>query len=317
MKKLRSIAAILVTVALIGTAVYYKYDAALAKKPEAAQTQTTSETLKIAYLPITHALPLFKAQQLLEQEGVKVELVKYGGWSELMDALNTGRVDGASVLIEMAMKAREQGIPLELALLGHKDGNVIITANAIETPEDLRGKTFAIPNTQSSHNILLQMLLEKNGLSISDVNVVEMAPAEMPSALQGGQIDGYCVAEPFGAKAVSAGIGKVFATSETLWPESICCGIVLNSDAVADKGAAVSAFKKAYKEAGASLTAVESQQIAEKYLGQNPEVSKISLQWIDFKNLDVTESAYTSLTDKIKDFGLSQAPPAYDSFVAH
>ena len=69
---------------------------------------------------MANVLPLFEAKKLLEKEhsNVKVELVKYGGWSELMDALNTGRVDGASVLIEMAMKSREQGIPLKLAMLG-------------------------------------------------------------------------------------------------------------------------------------------------------------------------------------------------------
>ena len=126
---------------------------------------------------------------------MRIELVKYGGWSELMDALNTGRVDGASVLIEMAMKAKEQGIPLKLELLGHRDGNVVITSNEIQSADELAGKTFAIPNPQSSHNILLQILLEKNGLSTDDINVVEMTPAEMPAALQNGQIDGYWDAE--------------------------------------------------------------------------------------------------------------------------
>lgn len=331
MKRLRTVAALLATAVLVGSAAYYKYDTAVAGElPQASDTQTseassskssdTVTTLKIAYLPITHALPLFATEELLNQQGngnVKIELVKYGGWSELMDALNTGRVDGASVLIEMAMKAKEQGIPLELSLLGHKDGNVVITSNDITEPEQLRGKTFAIPNTQSSHNILLQTLLQKNGMSISDVNVVEMAPAEMPSALQGGQIDGYCVAEPFGAKAVDAGIGRVFATSQELWPNSICCGIVLNTDAVSGKEDAVKAFEEAYKEAGASLTTEESQEIAEEYLGQNADVSELSLQWISFKDLDVTKEAYDSLTDKIQEFGLSENPPSFDSFVEH
>ena len=68
------------------------------KKPEA-------DTVKVAYLPIVHALVL---QELTQSENVKVELVKYGSWPELLDALNTGRVDAASVLVEPAMKAKEQ-----------------------------------------------------------------------------------------------------------------------------------------------------------------------------------------------------------------
>ena len=325
----RNLCALLTFALLVSSAVYYKYDEVHAdsrapKTEAAAEAGTGSEdgtgevtTLKIAYLPITHALPLFEASKLLEERGsnVQIELVKYGGWSELMDALNTGRVDGASVLIEMAMKAKEQGIPLTLELLGHRDGNVVITSDAIQNAENLAGKTFAIPNPQSSHNILLQILLEKNGLTKEDINIVEMTPAEMPSALQNGQIDGYCVAEPFGAKAVDAGIGHVFATSEELWPDSICCGIVLNEEAVAGKEEALKVFRNAYKEAGDALDEAESTAIATEYLGQNTEIVKLSLQWILFQNLDVTESAYDSLTDKMKTYGLTQTPSDYAGFV--
>ena len=117
-KRIQTVAALLVLALLVSSAVYYKYDS-LRSGWQAADAQETV-TLKIAYLPITHALPLFETKKLLEEENsnVQVELVKYGGWSELMDALNTSRVDGASVLIEMAMKSREQGIPLKLAMLG-------------------------------------------------------------------------------------------------------------------------------------------------------------------------------------------------------
>ena len=94
-------------------------------------------TVRIAYLPITHALPLFEASQTLAAAGgpVRVELIRYGSWPELMDALNTGKVDGASVLIELAVKAREQGIDLTAAALGHLGGNVIIAGKGIERVE--------------------------------------------------------------------------------------------------------------------------------------------------------------------------------------
>lgn len=61
----------------------------------------SKDTIKIAYLPITHSLAVLEtADELSEKSGLQVELVKYGSWNELMDALNSGRVDGASVLIE-------------------------------------------------------------------------------------------------------------------------------------------------------------------------------------------------------------------------
>lgn len=103
--------------------------------------------VKIAYLPITHSLAaLEEADELETGDGIKVELVKYGSWPELLDALNTGRVDGASVLIELAMKSKQEGIGLKAVALGHRDGNVVIVSNDINTAADLKGKTFAIPH---------------------------------------------------------------------------------------------------------------------------------------------------------------------------
>ena len=94
-RKAKAVCALLVLALLVSSAIYYKYDDVHAGRTDAAsgagQKAQEEVTLTIAYLPITHALPLFEAKKLLEKEhsNVKVELVKYGGWSELMDALNT------------------------------------------------------------------------------------------------------------------------------------------------------------------------------------------------------------------------------------
>lgn len=275
-----------------------------------------SNTIKIAYLPITHSLAVLEtADELAEQTGLQVELVKYGSWNELMDALNSGRVDGASVLIELAMKSKEQGIGIKAVALGHKDGNVIIASNAINSAEDLKGKTIAIPHRQSSHNILLNDALATAGLTINDINVTELAPTEMPSALASGQIDGYCVAEPFGAKAVSLGVGKVLFESEELWEDSLCCGLVLTDKYIDSNAENAKTFVESYKQAGQNLTKEKALETAEKYLSQEKDVLELSLQWISYDNLDITEDEYTILTEKVKAYGLSENPPFYADFV--
>jgi len=81
-------------------------------------------------------------------------------WTELVDALNSGKVDGASMLIELAMKAKEQGIDLKAVALGHRDGNVVVVSKDINKVEDLKGKSFAIPSK----------LLKNHGLAYNDVN---------------------------------------------------------------------------------------------------------------------------------------------------
>lgn len=275
-----------------------------------------SNTIKIAYLPITHSLAVLEASdELAEKDGLQVELVKYGSWNELMDALNSGRVDGASVLIELAMKSKEQGVGIKAVALGHKDGNVIITSSDIASAEDLKGKTIAIPHRQSSHNILLNDALATAGLTIDDINVTELAPTEMPSALAGGQIDGYCVAEPFGAKAVSMGAGKVLFTSEELWKDSLCCGLVLTDSFIENHSENAKTFVNSYKQAGQNLTKEQAMKTAEKYLNQDKDVLELSLQWISYDDLEITEENYSTLIEKVKAYGLSENPPSYADFV--
>lgn len=189
------------------------------------------QIITIGYLPITHALAVFEEKELLdadENSTLQIQLQKFSSWTDLMDALNSGRINGASVLAELAMAAVSNGLDLKAVALGHKDGNVVIVSNDITKVEDLKGKTFAIPSKQSSHNILLNDMLSDAGMSIDDVKVVQLAPAEMPSSLASGAIDGYCVAEPFGAQAVVQDYGHVLYDSTQLWQNSICCALVMN-----------------------------------------------------------------------------------------
>lgn len=269
--------------------------------------------VRIAYLPITHALPL---AGLEKADGVKVELVKYGSWPELLDALNTGRVDAASVLIELAMKAKAQGIGLTAVALGHTDGNVIVVTQDVNSAKDLKGKTFAIPHRASSHHILLQEALAKDGLTIDDVNVVEMAPPEMPSALANKQIVGYCVAEPFGAAGVLTSKGKVLYRSDELWHESICCGLVVNDKAYKEKKALIDKVITLYEKQGKELSDKEvALSKAKTLLTQGEEVLRQSLQWINYANLKIKKEAYDDLSEKVKKYGIIDNPPTFEDFV--
>jgi len=287
-----------------------------------AEVPASLETVKIAYLPITHALALFAAKELAEQgkigKQVNIELLKFGSWPELTDALNSGRVDGASVLIELALKAKEQGIDLKAVALGHHDGNVVIAKPEINSAEDFRGKTFAIPHRMSSHNILLQQMLTNAGMTLADLKVVEMAPPEMPSALAQGTIDGYCVAEPFGAKAVTLGVGKVLFNSEALWKDSFCCGLVLGGAFIAARPDAAKKLTLQYGAAGDALGADPETtfNVAKKYLAVDDDTLKQSLDWISYNDLTISRDTYGVLVEKMLQFGLTTNPPAYEDFVA-
>ena len=59
----------------------------------------------------------------------------------------------------------------------------------------------------------------------------------------------------------------------------------------------------------------EAKAVAEEYLNQTDEVLDISLQWISYDDLDLTEDVYNSLVEKVKKYGLNDNPPTYEEFV--
>ena len=231
-----------------------------------------------------------------------------------MDALNAGKIDGASVLIELAMNAKANGIDLKAVALGHRDGNVVVASNDIESVDDLKGKTIAIPSVQSSQNILINELLERNGMSKNDVNIIQMSPTEMPFSLASGAINGYCVAEPYGAVSISKNFGKVLATSDELWNNSLCCAMVLNGNIRSDEKVTNELIEKYYR-AAEQLESEGSEETAGKFLGQETSVIEESGKWINFKNLTVSKEEYDDLCNKLKKYGINENPPSYEDFI--
>lgn len=273
-------------------------------------------TIKIGYLPITHAVPLYM-QNDSAYEDYNLELVKFGSWPELIEALNTGAIDGASVLIQLAMNAKEKGIDLKAVALGHRDGNVLVGAPDINSVEDLKGKSFAIPSRFSTHNILLYEMLKKHGLKYEDVEVVELPPAEMPAALAEGRIAGYVVAEPFGAISVALEKGKVLYQSEEIWQDSIDCGLVLRGEFIKNNQDLAKTFVTDYTAAGelAEHKDDHTHEVVNEYLTVEEDVLDLSLEWISYDNLTIEEDSYKILRDALIEMGLSENPPSYEDFV--
>ncbi|WP_204695146.1 ABC transporter substrate-binding protein [Geomicrobium sediminis] len=272
-------------------------------------------TIKVGYLPITHAAPLYIANENQEQfmQDGDIELIRFGTWIDLMDALNSGRIDGASVLFPLAMKAHEKGIDIKATALGHEDGNAVIAGPNIEQVEDLKGETVAIPHTLSTHNLLLDEMLENAGMNYSDVNVVEMPPAEMPAALSEGRIESYIVAEPFGAIGVTLDVGHVLYQSNDLWPGCLCCAMVFRQSFLEDRPELAKQFMEGYAHAGEH--AEYDLDAHMNYLNVDEEALALSLEWISYENLNINREDYEYMRERVLQLGLMEEPPTYDEFV--
>lgn len=151
---------------------------------------------------------------------------------------------------------------------------------------------MAIPSRMSAHYILLNQLLKDKGLTIDDVQWVEMPPPDMPAALAHGDIKGYLVGEPFGAKAVLGGYGKMLLRTQDLWPNWICCGLVMSPETIKAYPEATQEFVDSLVAAGNYIenNRGEAIKIAQDYMKIDEKIWAKSFEWgISYADLKPTQ----------------------------
>ena len=208
-----------------------------------AQAQpAASGPVRIGYLPITDAAPLLVAHNngFFKDAGVDVEKpTMLRSWAQLIEAFIAGQVNVVHLLSPMTVWARfGSKVPAKVVAWNHVGGSGLTVLPEINELKALGGKTVAIPFWYSIHNVVLQAMLRDAGLSpvsrkqgqpaANEVNLVVMAPADMPPALASRNIAGYIVAEPFNAIAETMGIGKVLRFTGDVWRNHACCTVFMH-----------------------------------------------------------------------------------------
>ncbi|MBH9580516.1 ABC transporter substrate-binding protein [Staphylococcus felis] len=285
-----------------------------------APRENHSKVLRIGYLPITHAANLMMTEQVNQhnkQSPYKIELVQFNNWPDLMDALNSGRIDGASTLIELAMKAKSKGSPIKAVALGHHEGNVVLgqKGHRMSDFHNSEDYSFAIPHRYSTHYLLLETMREQLHIDEGHFHYHEMAPAEMPASLNEHRISGYSVAEPFGALGQKLGAGDLLQHGGDIIDDAYCCVLVLQEDVIDDASDIAQQFVSDYKEAGFLMTDTDKSVdlMAQKYK-QDRDVLEQSAKWTAYGDLTLKQSGYQKIASLVEQHDLFDAP-SYKSFV--
>ncbi|GAA5146890.1 hypothetical protein GCM10025768_06090 [Microbacterium pseudoresistens] len=216
-------------------------DAGPARDPDAPR-----DTLRIGYLPITDAAPLLLAHDsgAFAERGIDTPTpTLFRGWAPLVEALQAGSVDIVHLLMPSAMQLRyEAGVPVSVLAWNHVNGSAVTVRPDVTDIAQLAGTTFAVPGWYSVHNVVFQQLLRDAGLTAvinqepsveaGTVQLVVLAPADMPAALGAGSVSGYIVAEPFCAVAEVQGVGRILRFTGDVWREHACCVTVVREDLV-------------------------------------------------------------------------------------
>jgi len=185
-------------------------------------------------LPVACAANAARSSAAGGAPGFAYAYSKYNGWPELKESLMAGRIQAAYMLAPLVMDLADKKIPVKIVSLGHRSGAVIMvrTDSPYQQFEQLAGRRIAIPSRFAVDFLFLRKMLARENMTPADVEIVEMAPPDMPAALYADAVDAYCTGEPFGAAAQSAGYARVLRMTRDEWRNYICCVLTVREELI-------------------------------------------------------------------------------------
>lgn len=187
--------------------------------------------MRVGYFPnLTHAQAVIGAANGRFRDampaGVKVDFKVFNAGPSAIEALFAGAIDMTYVGPNPAINGflKSGGKSLRIVAGTSSGGAVFVVrpAAGITRPGDLSGKTLASPQLGNTQDVALRDYLAANGLTpVEKGGTVKVTPIANPDILtlfRRGQIDGAWVPEPWGARLVHEGGGRVFLDERDLWP---------------------------------------------------------------------------------------------------
>jgi NitT/TauT family transport system substrate-binding protein len=211
----------------------------------------------------------------------RFESQRFTDFPTIVESIKSGRLEATFMIAPLAMKLREQGVPVKILYLGHRDGSTVMVQknSAAKSLRDLRGKIFAIPSKYSNQNLVIHKLMEDQGVKPDEIRFVEMPPPDMPGALAAKAIDAYFIGEPHAARAELDGSGRVLYHAKDIWPRFISCVLVATERLIKERPAMVKDLVRGIAESGewAETHRLEAAKVAAPYFRQDEKVVRYVL----------------------------------------
>ena len=209
----------------------------------------------LGFIPLLDCASLVVAAErgFAAEEDLELALVRETSWANIRDRVVVGHFDAAHMLGPMTV-ASTLGIghvkvpviaPFALGLGGNAitvslrlweqmtsegvsaesdpGAHAAALKRVVASREKARREplTFAMVYPFSCHNYELRYWLASAGIDPDrDVRLVVIPPPFLVDALRAGQIDGFCVGEPWNSVAVHAGVGTIVTATTAIWPSS-------------------------------------------------------------------------------------------------
>ncbi|HET7535363.1 MAG TPA: CmpA/NrtA family ABC transporter substrate-binding protein [Candidatus Didemnitutus sp.] len=234
--------------------------AALGNRSWAATAASVSDApetpdVKFGIIALTDCSPIVIAHEkgFFKKYGIRSKISKEASWAVIRDRLATGDNQATHMLIGMPY-ASSMGLlgspkkPMVYAWMLNRNGQAITLKKAYrgkvaadasalkpfvdEAKKDGKPLTFAMTFPPGTHAMWMRYWLASGGIhpgdaagAGADINLITIPPPQMVSNMRVGKMDGFCVGEPWNARAIDDGIGYTATTTQDMWadhPEKVC-----------------------------------------------------------------------------------------------
>ncbi len=195
--------------------------------------------VRIGFIPLTDCASVVMASVLKfdEKYGIKIIPTKEASWAGVRDKLVNGELDMAHVLygllygvhlgvggpkkdMALLMNLNHNGQAITLSKKLADKGAVDVASLAKVMAADKRDYTFAQTFPTGTHAMWLYYWLASGGVNpMRDTKVITVPPPQMVANMRVGNMDGFCVGEPWNHRAIIDGIGITAATTQDVWKD--------------------------------------------------------------------------------------------------
>ena len=266
----------------------------------------SEETIACSFIPLVDAAPLIVAREMgFDQgEGIRIELRKERSWSALRDRVLSGGAAAAHMLtpLPIAMNLGLGGAASRMHVLSilSMNGDVIGAAPRLAAmireggpPLDINdahavgarlAKTaklplrIGVPFPFSMHLELLDYWLSAIGIRPDDRSIHIVPPPLMPVAVKAGEIDLFCVGEPWGSAAVEARAAEIILAGSAIWRFAPEKALAVSDATMKERPDAAARLLRATWRAGRWLSEDANRLTASEflswphYLGVEPDI---------------------------------------------
>lgn len=204
----------------------------------------------------TAAVPVAKEKGFFARYNLDVDYVNFAGSTDqLLEALSTGRADGAPGMALRWLKPLSQGFDVKLVGGLHAGCMYMLAppAGPVKTIADLRGRTVGVSDIGGPDRNFFSIRVKEAGLDPQGDVQWRQYPADLlPLALQRGEVAAITSGDSISyLQKKQFGLVEIDSNMRGEWAHVACCVIGLRGSLIRDEPLVAAAVARAILEAGA------------------------------------------------------------------